>query len=331
MKKAYFKIIVVILVGVIALTKTSKAIAQDPIYAQFYSSPLSLNPALAGSNSKQNNRVSLNYRNLLSPNGTSMFKTTAVSYERKLIKGGNKDYFTIGGLFLSEKMGNGLLTQSFGNITTSYFNALNEDGTTGISAGLSLTYGNRMLDMDKARTQDMFGSYGFTNIGSTLDPSLANINTNYTYANAGVGYDASISEKDQFHIGAAMYRVSKPKETKAGSTNLDPRYVLESRYTKEINKNEAIELVGATQWMSARNFTTVGAKYAKQLSDNDHLVELGVLNRINDAVIPYLGFGINNGNNNLKFGLSYDIVVSKVRTIYNAQSTAELSFLWSWK
>lgn len=327
------KITILIANVLLVIVATNNAIAQDPIYAQFYSSPLSLNPALAGSNSKQNNRVSVNYRNLLSPNGSSMFKTTALSYERKLIKANStsKDYFTIGGLFLSEKMGNGLLTQSFGNITTSYFNALNEEGTTGISAGLSLTYGNRMLDMDKARTQDMFGSYGFTNIGSTLDPSLANVNTNYTYANAGVGYDAKISSKDQFHIGAAMYRVSKPKETKVGSTNLDPRYVLESRYTKQLNQNEAIELVGATQWMSARNFTTVGVKYAKQLSDNDHLVELGVLNRINDAVIPYLGFGINNGNNNLKLGLSYDIVTSKVRTIYNAQSTAELSFVWSWK
>jgi type IX secretion system PorP/SprF family membrane protein len=327
MKKISILIATVLLV--IVLTNTANA--QDPIYSQFYSSPLSLNPALAGSNLKQNNRVAVNYRNLLSPNGTSMFKTTAMSYERKLIKGNNKDFFTIGGLFLSEKMGNGLLTQSFGNITTSYFNALNEDGTTGISAGLSLTYGNRMLDIFKARTQDMFGSYGFTNIGSTNDPSVSNINVNYTYVNAGVGYDARVSSKDQFHIGAAMYRVSKPKETKVGGTNLDPRYVVESRYTKQVNNNESLELVGATQWLSARNFTTVGVKYGKQLPDNDHLVEVGVLSRINDAVIPYLGFGITNGTNNLKFGLSYDIVTSKVRTIYNAQSTAELSFVWSWK
>lgn len=324
------KKIVLFIVIVAAIAATSNlANAQDPIYSQFYSSPLSLNPALAGSNSKLNNRVALNYRNLLSPNGISMFKTTALSYERKLLKANStsKDYFSIGGLFLSERMGNGLLTQSFGNITTSYYNALNEEGTTGISAGLSLTYGNRMLDMYKARTQEMFGSYGFTNIGSTLDPSLVNINVNYTYVNAGLGYDAKINSKDQLHIGAAIYRVSKPKETKVGNTNLDPRYVIESRYTKEINARETLELVAATQWMSGRNFTTIGAKYGKELSDKEHLVELGVLNRINDAVIPYLGFGVRN----LKVGLSYDVIISKTRTIYNAQSTAELSFVWSWK
>jgi len=311
------------------VVSVKQANAQDPIYSQFYSSPLSLNPALAGSNLKQNNSVAVNYRNLLSQNGVSMFKTTAVSYERKLIKAKStsKDYFSVGGLFLSEKMGNGLLTQSFGNITTSYFNALNEDGTTGISAGLSLTYGNRMLDQYKARTQDMFGSYGFTNIGSTLDPSLANINVKYTYVNAGVGYDLAISDKDQLHLGGAIYRVSKPKETKVGNTNLDPRYVIESRYTKQINEKESLELVAAAQWLSGRNFTTVGAKYGKELSDKEHLVEIGVLNRINDAVIPYLGFGLKN----VKVGLSYDIVISKTRTIYNAQSTAELSFVWSWK
>jgi type IX secretion system PorP/SprF family membrane protein len=325
------KITILMSIVLLILVSVKQANAQDPIYSQFYSSPLSLNPALAGSNLKLNNRVSVNYRNLLSANGISMFKTTAISYEHKFKKAGTNDYFSVGGLFLSDKMGNGLLSQSYGNITTSYFNALNEDGTTGISAGLSLTYGNRMLDLDKARTQDMFGSYGFSNTGSSNDPSLANINVNYLYANAGLGYDARISENDKFHIGAAMYRVSKPKETKLGSTNLDPRYVVESCYKKQVNKNESLELVGASQWMSTRNFTTVGLKYGKQLADNDHLIELGVLNRINDAVIPYLGFGINNGGSELKLGLSYDIVTSKERTIYNAQSTAELSFVWSWK
>ena len=322
--------ILVVVLTMLTITH-HQVLGQDPIYSQFYSSPLSLNPALAGSSSKFNNRVSVNYRNLLSQNGISMFKTSAVSYERKLNKSGSKDYFSVGGLFLSERMGNGLLTQSFGNLTTSYYNALNEEGTTGISAGLSVTYGNRMLDLDKARTQDMFGSYGFTSTGTSLDPSLSNININYTYVNAGLGYDARVSERDQMHIGVAMYRVSKPKETKLGGTNLDPRYVLETRYTKQINTREVVEIVGASQWMSDRNFTTVGAKYGKLLSDKDHSLEVGVYNRINDAVIPYLGFGLDNGANHLKFGLSYDIVTTKVRTIYNAQSTAELSFVWSWK
>ena len=325
-------VLFIVVVSGIVTTTFNKVYAQDPIFGQFNTSTLTLNPALAGTASKSNNRVAVNYRNLLSPNGVSMYKTTAVSYERKLLKGSadsasSKDYFSIGGLFLSEKMGNGLLSQSFTNFTTSYFNALNADGTTGISAGLSVTYGNRMLDFDKAKTQDMFGSYGFTQTGSTLDPSLSNVNVNYLYMNAGLGYDVAIGKKDAFHIGTAMYRVSKPKETRNGSTNLDPRFVIETKYSKELSSSASLELIGTTQWMSDRNFTTVGAKYAKLLADKENAIEIGLLNRVNDAIIPYFGFGAGN----LKLGLSYDIVISKVRTIYNAQSTAELSFVWAWR
>ncbi|MFM6995353.1 MAG: PorP/SprF family type IX secretion system membrane protein [Sediminibacterium sp.] len=331
MKKAYLKIVVVI-ICITIIAAPNKAKAQDPVYAQYFTSPLSLNPALAGSKSNLNNRFSLTYRNLLSNGGASLFKTTSLSYERKITKrdSSNRDYFAIGGMFYSEKMGNGLLTQSFGNFTTSYFNALNDDGTTGVSAGISVSYGNRMLDIEKARTQDMFSSFGFSNPGTTIDPSLSNINVSYIYANAGVGYDAKLSEQAQWHFGAAMFRVSKPNETKSGNTKLDPRYVLESNLTQQLSSTESLEFLGTSQWMSAKNFTTVGLKYGKSL-DIQHLIEIGVLNRIRDAVIPYVGLGFNNGTNNLKFGLSYEIVTSKVRTIYNAQSTAELSFIWTLK
>jgi type IX secretion system PorP/SprF family membrane protein len=331
MKKAYLKILVVIIyITIIAAPNNAKA--QDPVNALYFTSPLSLNPALAGSKLKLNNRFALNYRNLLSNGGVSLFKTTALSYERKLTKDNsfNKDYFAVGGLFYSEKMGNGLLTQNFVNFTTSYFNALNDDGTSGVSAGISISYGNRMVDIEKAKTQDMFSSFGFSNPGITMDPGLSNINVNYLYANAGVGYDEKLSEKAQWHFGAAMYRASRPKETKTGESKLDPRYVLESNLTQQLSNSETLEFLGTSQWMSSINFTTVGLKYAKVL-DKEYLIEIGLLNRIRDAVMPYLGLGLNNGDNNLKFGLSYEIVTSKVRTIYNAQSTAEFSLIWTLK
>lgn len=326
MKKRFIALLLFISI----LTIEEDAIAQDPIFSQVYSAPLTLNPALTGLGWSGNNRVMVNYRNLLSPTGTNMFKTTAVSFERKLLKHkeNNADHFNIGGLFLSERMGNGLLTQSYGNITSSFYNALNEDGSTGLSAGLSLTYGNRMIDLFAARTQDMFGSYGFTSINNVSnDPSLSNINLSFMYLNVGVGFDTKLYEKDKFHIGLAVFKASRPKETKLGGIGLEPRYVIESKYVKQISETDALELVGVSQWITERNFTTLGAKYAKQLEDKEHLLELGVLNRINQAVSPYVGFGINN----IKFGLSYDIVTSKERTIFNASSTAELSFIWNWK
>ena len=58
----------------------NKVIAQDPIFTQFYSNPIYLNPAFAGS--RVCPRFALNYRNEW-PNISGNFITTAAAYDQK--------------------------------------------------------------------------------------------------------------------------------------------------------------------------------------------------------------------------------------------------------
>ena len=58
--------------------------AQDPHFSQFYTSPLTLNPALAGA-IDDDQRFVLNYKNQWEALGTT-FRTYAASYDLALMK-----------------------------------------------------------------------------------------------------------------------------------------------------------------------------------------------------------------------------------------------------
>ena len=76
--------------------------AQDPVFSQYYLSPLQLNPGLAGLT--EDPRFSANYRNQY-PGFNNAYRTYALSYDQFFpgIKGG------IGGWILSDDAGDGIL------------------------------------------------------------------------------------------------------------------------------------------------------------------------------------------------------------------------------
>ena len=87
--KIYIKYIYkVILVTVVLLINSSiNLYAQDPIFTQFYSNPVYLNPAFAGSNKCP--RIVSNFRNQW-PGFSGDFITTSLTYDKYVdkIKGG---------------------------------------------------------------------------------------------------------------------------------------------------------------------------------------------------------------------------------------------------
>ncbi len=320
MKKVIKKILIVLcLFGFI------KSNAQDPIFSQIQNTLFTVNPALTGARAL-NNIIGINYRNLNIGNGTIINSTTAANYEHKFKKSTGNDYFAVGGNFISEQIGSGLLKKNSTTLSGAYYNSFSDDGASGLSLGLSLTYGNRLLDLEKVKTQDMFGSFGFLAATST-DPAAFDYSMNYFYTNVGIGYDVRLNEKDKFHIGAAIFKANRPRDSKSGEAKVAPRYAVESFYKKQINNEEELELIANHQILESNSITTVGVLYKKLLVDKEHLLELGLFNRVNDAIIPYVGMSLNNA----KLGVSYDASISKHKNALSAQSSIELGFVWTWK
>ncbi|MBP6000282.1 MAG: type IX secretion system membrane protein PorP/SprF [Sediminibacterium sp.] len=300
----------------------NQALAQDPIFSQVQNSASVFNPALTGAG-VQKRVVRFKYRDANGGKGAVLNSVAFFNMEQKIKMASGNDYFALGANVLSEKIGGGLLVQNSATLSGAYYNAMNEDGNNGLSAGLSITYGNKMLDMAQVKTQDMFGSFGFPSTTS-LDPAAANYKMNYLYLNAGIGYNFKLGENDLVHLGTALFRVNRPKDSKNGNSKIDSKLVFESKYKKLINDDESIELIANHQVIANASITTVGAMYSKLLLDDAHLIELGLLHRVNYAIIPYVGIGINKA----KFGLSYDVTMTQYKNLLNSMPTIELTFSW---
>lgn len=319
MKRKFFKYIFFVFCSIYV----NNLIAQDPVFSQVQNTISVFNPALTAAGIHKG-IVRFKFRDANGGKGTVLNNATFLNFERKFKKDLAQDYFALGGSFLSERIGSGLMVQNSATLSGAYYNAFNEDGNNGLSVGMSITYGNKMLDMSQVKTQDMFGSFGFPS-STSADPAASNFKLNYVYLNAGIGYDFILSEDDLFHIGAAMFRINRPKDSKFGNSKMDSRWVLESKYKKFINDGESIEFLANHQQITKSSITTIGAMYNKLLLDDAHQIEFGLFHRINYAIIPYIGIGINKA----KFGLSYDVTMAKQKSLLNSMPTIELTCSWS--
>jgi len=136
------KIALLVMMG-FSLLKTT---AQDPNFSQFYSSPLTLNPALTG---KFNGtfRVAGNYRNQW-PEISQAFITSSVSLDMPILTSrlSDNDTWGIGIMGMTDKTANGILTANFISVSTAYHKGLDPDGLNTIGVGFQGAWGGKRLD-----------------------------------------------------------------------------------------------------------------------------------------------------------------------------------------
>ncbi len=125
---------------------TSKLLAQDPTFTQFYSNPVYLNPALAGSSGCP--RVALNYRNEW-PQLSGNYVTYAAAYDSyfKNISGG------VGLIALHDVQGQGTIQTSM--LGASYSNYLKVNRKFRLMFGAQAAYYQKYLDWSKLTFGDM--------------------------------------------------------------------------------------------------------------------------------------------------------------------------------
>ena len=125
------------------LVATSAIRAQDPVFSQFYSTPLLLNPAFAGTTFAP--RIAASYRNEW-PTATDVgvaYSTYAVSYEQ-FVEQANSG---IGLMVLSDDAGDGLLKMTNFMASYAYRIAVNDD--LQIKLGVEAGFRQYALDWDK--------------------------------------------------------------------------------------------------------------------------------------------------------------------------------------
>jgi len=301
--------------------------AQDPHFSQFFSSPLTLNPALTGK-FDGTLRVAGNYRNQW-PAFNNVFTTSTASIDFSILQKNipYNDTWGVGIIALTDKAAGGILTNNYLGISTSYHKALDEDGYSQIGAGFQATYGQKRLDNSKLVFEDQLTPFGFTGVSADIF-STDNLNINYIDVNAGIIYTGSTTDRNNYYIGASVYHINRPKESfKGGNWNISPRSTISAGGYFPVSDLLTLHTSGIYQLQNKSSETTLGAALSAPFNEDDinpSSVYAGLWMRLKDALIPYIGLEFSG----MRIGVSYDINTSGLKTASQSRGGMELSLIY---
>lgn len=346
MKKLKF-----VFVALTFLTGIGRAVAQDPSFSQFFSSPLNVNPALT-SQINSNWRIISNYRNQwIGPNNP--YSTGTVSFDAKLFQNSVTNYVDeitrvgIGGMMLYDQTLAGAVKGSFGslnisgNVRLKQSNGYEMNGykirhiskikmdlgaEQRIGAGIGISYGNRRVDFSKLTFENQFNGTIFDASLPSGESGLSNMKPFFS-ANAGLLY-SYINDGVNFDFGVAAFHINKPKQTVLDNDNeyLAPRYIVHTNYERAMSDNVVLNTNGIYQYQSGASYFSLGAAVGYYLSSDENfpqMANVGLWYWSKNAIIPYVGYTYGN----FQLGVTYDITISKLREAPQRMQTFELCLI----
>lgn len=312
---------------VLCVAKISNA--QDPSFSQFFSSPLNINPALTA-NINADWRAIANFRDQwIGP--ASPYVTGTLSYDRKIFQ--NKipnvedegNILGIGTMLMYDRAMGGIVKSNYASLNLSYQLKLsNGDTKHKLAAGFGGIYGHRRIDFSRLDFEEQFTGYGFNTNLPTGESSLSSMKP-YFSISAGLVYSIT-SEQSNFDIGAASFHINKPRQTflQDDKQYLALRNVIHANYERFLNESLVLNTNAVYQYQSKAEYYSFGAALGYFLPNAPGiLLTSGIWYWSDNAIIPYIGVAYED----LQFGLSYDVTISKLRQANEKPKTFELSLI----
>lgn len=302
---------------------------QDPHFSQFFSSPLTLNPALTGK-FDGTVRVAGNYRNQL-PTFNNAYTTSTVSVDFTILQKNlpENDTWGVGLMGLTDKAAAGILKSNYFGVSTSYHKALNEDGFSQIGLGFQAMYAQRSLDLTKLVFEDQLTSTGFDlTVPSGDIANIAKPDVSYIDMNAGLIFTTSTTDQNNFYVGVSMYHINRPKESfTEGNLNINPRTTLSGGGYFPFATDLTMHVSTIYQLQNKSSEFLLGGALSKSLNNdesNPSNIYAGAWLRLKDALIPYLGLEFNS----IRVGASYDVNTSSLKSGSQSRGGVEISLIY---
>lgn len=300
------------------------AAAQDPHFSQFFSSPLTLNPASTG-NFDGKLRAATNFRNQWQSFGNP-YSTATLSLDGRIYRNAN-DRLSAGLLLLGDRAADGLLKQYYYGASLSYAKSLDENAEHFIIAGFQGVMSEFRFDASLANFEDELSPGGFT-LPSGDRVLTGKPGQNYFDMNAGLLYQGSFSQNNLFYAGASLYHLNTPRFYFSDSGSVvNRRYNLHGGFYYGFS--ETLTLHGSVQYQhqTSNNEFMLGTAISTLLIDKPtNFVEVfaGLWIRNRDALIPYVGLDWNE----IRAGFSYDVLLPKQRLDAKRYQSIEFSLIW---
>ena len=296
--------------------------AQDPHFSQFYSSPLTLNPAMTGVFSGET-RLAMTYRNQWRTVSTP-FTTATVACDFQLLndKIGN-DLFGIGFVGMVDQSNNQGLKANFISVSTAYNKSIDLEGYHKIGVGFQASWATKKADYSRFVFSRQFTPLGFDPSLPTGEPT-SGFTINYLDVAAGFLYSGMNSSNVQWYLGGSYYHLNKPNEAISTEQNrLAPRMSVHSGFNFPFAEQNRIYLSALYMNSMITEEFLFGTVFEKSIPNIEYETSLytGLYYRPNDAVIPYIGIS----TTKMQLGLSYDINISSLKTATQSRGGFEIS------
>lgn len=302
--------------------------AQDPHFSQFFSSPLTLNPAFTGKFNGEL-RAAGNYRNQW-PTINRAYQTGTASVDFHILQKriAYTDTWGVGLMGYTDKSADGAVSFNYFSLSTAFHKGLDEDGFHQIGTGFQVTYSNMYINTSSLKFEDQLTPLGFTGVTNEVFNN-ATLNSNYVDVNAGLIYTASTTEQNNFYAGVSLYHINRPKQEFTGVDYLlNPRATLHAGGYFPVGATTTLHLSGLYSSQAKANETVVGGAMEFAVGSPDAVSPVnfyaGGWIRFGDALIPFIGLEFDD----FRIGTSYDINVSQLKTASQSRGGIELSLIY---
>lgn len=312
------------------LSCTILAKSQDPHFSQFFSSPLTLSPAFTGK-FDGNLRVAGNYRNQW-PTINQAYRTGTVSVDFPIMINqiDYRDTWGVGVMAYTDKSAAGAVSFNYVSFSTAFHKGLDEDGYKQIGLGLQGTYSNMNIYTADLKFEDQLTPLGFTGVTSETFGNTI-LKSSYFDVNAGLLYTTSSSDKNNLYAGVSVYHINRPKQNFTANSYylLSPRATFHAGGYFPVGETNTLHISGLYSTQAKAHETLLGAAMqfatgSDANSENPVSFYAGTWIRFGDALIPYLGLEYNH----LRFGLTYDINMSDLKSASESRGGLEISLIY---
>ena len=297
---------------------------QDLHFSQFFNSPLLTNPANTGFIPNADYRIGAHYRNQYSNIMQVPYKTMSVFADAQLFRNRLENgWLGVGAVILSDVAGSGTLksTKIYGSIA--YHQMLGNSSL--LSAGFNVGWANKRIDPSNLKFPDQFDGKFFDN-GLPTSVVLDRFNVSYLDVQAGLNYAYFPHENLYINGGYSIHHVNKPKESffndPAGDGTIPMRQIGFINAIMKVTPDVIINpnIYYTTQAKASELVLGMNANFKLTEYGESQLIA-GVYYRLNDAVVPMLGFELKN----IRFTFSYDVTVSQLKNFNQYQGASEFN------
>jgi len=316
---------------ILALLVYKAFIGQDIHFAQFYNTPLVINPSLAGGDDGTFSGI-LNYREQWRSAGNA-YNTFGVSADGGLMKKIDKGFLGVGGAVYNDKQGDVSLSRLHAKLSLAYHTQISRQQyfNAGVSGGIAQT----SIDRTKMIFDDQYDGSGYNSSIPSNEVLIEPNNVSPAFS-VGVNYLFKENEyvgKRRFLLGGAIHNLIKLDDALIGGIEQSRsfRYILHSEASFPIRgTNVEIQPAGFLALQGTAKELFIGSNVRYELKQESRFTDFsktsaitfGVFARELKSMVAFVGFQMDKYN----IGVSYDIDITGYSVASSGQGGLEVSF-----